>query len=409
MPMVRRSCATRRRATTVLVAGAGHRQERHVPDEHEAERRRCRAARRRDRRRRHAIMFLTKKHISRRTVLRGAAPCWRCRFSTRWCRRATALAQTAARAEAAVRRPVRAARHGARATGCRRRKARWRPSCRSTGSRSSRSAKQTVILSGLHSRSAEPPPGVTGADHWVAAAFLCAEQAEEDGRRRRLRRHDDRPDHRAEDRAREPDAVDAAGGRGSRRQLEQLRRRLQLHLHEHDLVGVADLAAADGAEPAGGVRADVRRRQHGRAARVAPQARPEHPGFADRQRLTGCAATSARRDRARLDSYAENVREIERRLADCDEGVDGGAGEHARCRSACRRRSTSTSSCSSICWRWRSRPTSPASARCSSRATSPAARIRRAKRRPPGFHGVSHHGEDPRADRRTSRRSTSTT
>jgi hypothetical protein len=33
---------------------------------------------------------------------------------------------------------------------------------------------QTVILSGLHARSAEPPPGATGADHWVAAAFLCA-------------------------------------------------------------------------------------------------------------------------------------------------------------------------------------------------------------------------------------------
>ena len=31
-----------------------------------------------------------------------------------------------------------------------------------------------MILSGLHSRSAEPPPGATGADHWVAAAFLCA-------------------------------------------------------------------------------------------------------------------------------------------------------------------------------------------------------------------------------------------
>jgi uncharacterized protein DUF1552 len=30
-----------------------------------------------------------------------------------------------------------------------------------------------TIMSGLHSRSAEPPPGVTGADHWVAAAFLC--------------------------------------------------------------------------------------------------------------------------------------------------------------------------------------------------------------------------------------------
>jgi hypothetical protein len=33
---------------------------------------------------------------------------------------------------------------------------------------------RTVILSGLWSKSAEPPPGQTGADHWVAAAFLCA-------------------------------------------------------------------------------------------------------------------------------------------------------------------------------------------------------------------------------------------
>ena len=33
---------------------------------------------------------------------------------------------------------------------------------------------RTLILSGLWSKSAEPPPGQTGADHWVAAAFLCA-------------------------------------------------------------------------------------------------------------------------------------------------------------------------------------------------------------------------------------------
>jgi hypothetical protein len=32
---------------------------------------------------------------------------------------------------------------------------------------------KTVITSGLWSRAAEPPPGVTGADHWVASAFLC--------------------------------------------------------------------------------------------------------------------------------------------------------------------------------------------------------------------------------------------
>ena len=29
-------------------------------------------------------------------------------------------------------------------------------------------------MSGLWSKSAEPPPGVTGADHWVAAAYMCA-------------------------------------------------------------------------------------------------------------------------------------------------------------------------------------------------------------------------------------------
>ena len=31
---------------------------------------------------------------------------------------------------------------------------------------------QTVILSGLWSKSAEPPEGTTGSDHWVAAAYL---------------------------------------------------------------------------------------------------------------------------------------------------------------------------------------------------------------------------------------------
>jgi len=33
---------------------------------------------------------------------------------------------------------------------------------------------QTVVISGLWSKSAEPPEGTTGSDHWVAAAFLTA-------------------------------------------------------------------------------------------------------------------------------------------------------------------------------------------------------------------------------------------
>ena len=118
-------------------------------------------------------------------------------------------------------------------------------------------------------------------------------QAKEDCRCGRLQRHDDRPDHRAEDRHAVADSVAAAGRRRSRRELEQLRRRLQLHLHQHDLVGVADLAAADGAESADGVRAHVRRRQHGRGARCPAQARQQHPRLADRQPVAHAHARSA--------------------------------------------------------------------------------------------------------------------
>ena len=46
----------------------------------------------------------------------------------------------------------------------------------------------------------------------------------------------------------------------------RLHARLQLRLHEHDLVGDADDAAADGDQPARGVRAAVRRRRIGRRA-----------------------------------------------------------------------------------------------------------------------------------------------
>src|SRR5215470_4440349 len=36
--------------------------------------------------------------------------------------------------------------------------------------------ERLVILNGLHARSAEPPPGGSPADHWVASAFMSAEK-----------------------------------------------------------------------------------------------------------------------------------------------------------------------------------------------------------------------------------------
>jgi hypothetical protein len=118
-------------------------------------------------------MFITKKHLSRRTVLRSAGATLALPLLDAMIPAATAQAQTAAvpkprfvgcfvphgmapgywvpAKEGALEAPL---------------PFNWKPL--------EPFVKQTVIMSGLHSRSAEPPPGATGADHWVAAAFLCA-------------------------------------------------------------------------------------------------------------------------------------------------------------------------------------------------------------------------------------------
>ena len=120
-------------------------------------------------------MFLTKKHISRRTVLRGAGATLALPFLEAMVPAATALAQTAA---AGTPRFVGCfVPHGA-APGY------WVPEKEGAlGETLPFNWKplepfrdHTVIFSGLHSRSAEPPPGVTGADHWVTAAFMSAQK-----------------------------------------------------------------------------------------------------------------------------------------------------------------------------------------------------------------------------------------
>jgi hypothetical protein len=117
--------------------------------------------------------FLTKKHMSRRTVLRGAGSVLALPLLDAMIPAGVALAQTAANPKP-------------RFVGC------FVPHGMAPGywvpeKEGALEATlpfnwkplepfraQTVILSGLHSRSAEPPPGATGADHWVAAAFMCA-------------------------------------------------------------------------------------------------------------------------------------------------------------------------------------------------------------------------------------------
>jgi len=120
-------------------------------------------------------MFITKKHMSRRTLLRGAGVALGLPLLDAMIPAATALAQTAAvppRRFFAGFVP-----HGA-APGhwVPEKEGRlpeelpfvWRPL--------EPFRERLTILSGLHATSSEPPPGETGADHWVAAAFLCAEK-----------------------------------------------------------------------------------------------------------------------------------------------------------------------------------------------------------------------------------------
>jgi hypothetical protein len=118
-------------------------------------------------------MFLTKKHLSRRTVLRGAGAALSLPLLEAMVPAATALAQTAASPK--PRFVGLFVPHGM-APGY------WvpgtvgplEPELPFNWKPLEPFRDHTVILSGLHSRSAEPPPGVTGADHWVAAAFMCA-------------------------------------------------------------------------------------------------------------------------------------------------------------------------------------------------------------------------------------------
>jgi len=125
-------------------------------------------------------MFLTKKHMSRRTVLRGAGAALALPLLEAMVPAATALAQTAANPRSRF--VGLFVPHGM-APGY------WVPDKVGTGFEFPYCFKpleayrdHVTILSGLHSRSAEPPPGATGADHWVAAAFLCANKPKKTAR-----------------------------------------------------------------------------------------------------------------------------------------------------------------------------------------------------------------------------------
>ena len=322
---------------------------------------------------------------SPRDTFRGARSCrarasrWRCRCSTPWCRRARCWrrrpprrrADSSASSSRTAWRP---------ATGSRRPRARCRTSCPTSSSRSRSVKDQTVVLSGLWSQSAEPPEGTTGSDHWVAAAFLTGIKPRKTaGSDATVGSADDRSDHRAEDRPGHAAAVAAARGRGSRTRARataarataartRTRSRGSSCRRRARRNGAAHQPAADGAEPAGRLRAAVRQRLHAGSARAAHEAEPAASSTRWSQELAGlrksararptCARSTSTPTRSARSSAASSSRPRPRTT--CRSWI---------CRRAFPSSSTSTSGCTRTCSRWRSRPTSPAWRRCSARAT----------------------------------------
>jgi hypothetical protein len=119
------------------------------------------------------MSFITKRHIPRRAFLHGAGVTLALPLLEAMVPAASLLAQTAARPKTrfvGIFFP-----HGM-APGY------WEPPSAGRLSEKlpyileslAKVKDQTVVLSGLWSKSAEPPEGTTGSDHWVAAAFLTA-------------------------------------------------------------------------------------------------------------------------------------------------------------------------------------------------------------------------------------------
>ena len=127
---------------------------------------------------------------------------------------------------------------------------------------------QVVVVSNLaHAMAGPQGPGDNGGDHTrCPAVFLNGVHPKRtDGADihagitiDQIAAAEDRPGHAA--------AVARTGDRGLQRPGRIVRRRLQLHVHEHDFVAHADGADADGDQSARRVRPDVRRRRHRRGA-----------------------------------------------------------------------------------------------------------------------------------------------
>ena len=255
---------------------------------------------------------------------------------------------------------------------------------------------RTTILSGMWTKSAEPPPGVTGADHWVAAAYLCANKPKkttgsdiEDGTTidqliaQKIGQETLLPSLQLA--IEDPGANSSNCGEGyscaytNSISWSSPNRPLPMELNPQVVFErlFGDVQAKTPQERA-------ERREQDRSILDAVTKK-----LATFKKDLGAA------DKTKVDDYTDSIREIERRLEIAKKAT--GAGQqrrHRGARPACRIPSTNISSCSSTCRRWPSRRTSRAFRRVLY-ARDLTGRSFPASGTTTSFHGGSHHAENP--------------
>ena len=230
-------------------------------------------------------MFISKKQLSRRTVLQGLGATVALPLLDAMVPAGTAFAKTAA----APQDPVRVHRDGARRGGQHEDRHReehvvaggGRPRLRPDAERAQ--PARALPRSPHHHQQHRRPQrrGVRGARDRRRSLPLergvpHADAPAADAGLGRARRHVARSALRAEVRAGDGDSVAAALHR-ERRSGGRLLVRLLVRLHRLDQLGGAGSAAADGARPARGLRRAVRRRRHAAGSRRAALRGSQHP------------------------------------------------------------------------------------------------------------------------------------
>ena len=224
-------------------------------------------------------MFITQKHLSRRTVLKAWASRWRCRSSRRWCRRAPSAAAAGGKKIRLVAVEMVHGSAGSTAIGIK--KNLWAPAGVGRDFDLSPTSlaplepfrDHLTIVSNTDVRNAEAftAPEI-GGDHFRSSAVFLTQSHPKQTQGSDVHAGTSLDQHlRAAVRPGHADPVDAAVHR-ERRSGGRLLLRLLLRLHRLDQLGVADAAAADDSRSARRVRSAVRRRRDARRARASARA-----------------------------------------------------------------------------------------------------------------------------------------